>query len=513
MTNAVDAPGDPAVSISAASEVEAPRPSPLRNTALLSLAALGAKGCGFLLFLVALPYLGPDGYGSYNVVLAFVGLFAVLTDPGLTTLVVRDVSADRSLLPRYASHLLTLRLVLAVAVAAVCIGVSFVPGLLQGAYVQKGVLIWALALIPIALTGVATTLFQAVERLTVVSILTAVAAASTALLGIVALLLGADPVMLLVVAAVANTGVAVAALLLARRVVVLRPRIEAATQFALLRTAAPFAALTLLNVLYSRADTVLVDHFRGAVAAAFYGVAYRLVDTLLVVVVAPFNAAALPAFSRIAVRSRADLQTTVLSGLRISVAIGAPLAVAATAYAREALLFVSRSKDYDYTGATAALQWLAWSFPCFTVLAILYNALYAVDRGRALTTIFGVTLVFNVGLNLIFIPLYSFNAAAALTTFSELLNVLLAGLFVARYVVDPLQAWPALLKVAGASTVMAGLLWTLRLAGPVVGSPFVALPLAGLAYLAALRLLQTFGPRERAVLARLPLVGRWARWL
>lgn len=511
MTAAVDAPADPAVSTDETSAAETGRPSPLRNSTLLSLAALGAKACGFLLFLVALPHLGKVGFGSYNVVLAFVGLFAVLTDPGLTTLVVRDASANRSLLPQYASHLLTLRLALAVAVAAVCIGVSFVPGLLQGPYLQKGVLIWAFALIPMALTGVATTLFQAVERLTVVSILTAVAAASTALLGITALLLGADPVMLLVVSAAANTGVAVAALLLVRRIVVLRPRLDAATQFALLRTAAPFAALTLLNVLYSRADTVLVDHFKGTDAAGLYGVAYRLVDTLLVVVIAPFNAAALPAFSRIAARSRADLQTTVLSGLRISVAVGAPLAVAATAYARDALLFAGRSKDF--TDATAALQWLAWSFPCFTVLAIFYNALYAVDRGKALVTIFGVTLLFNVSLNLVFIPLYSFNAAAALTTLSELLNVLLAGLFVARHVVNPLRAWLALLKVVGGAAVMAVVLWALRLIGPVAGSPFVALPLASVSYLAALRLLRTFGPRERAALRRLPVLGRWARWL
>jgi len=510
MTTAVDVPGDPALSLGDALEADAPPPSPLRNTALLSLAALGAKGFGFVLLLVALPHLGKEGFGSYNTALAFVGLFAVLTDPGLTTLVVRDVSADRALLSRYASHLLTLRTVLSVVVAAACIAVAAATGLLQGRYLGQGIVIWALALIPIALTGVATTLFQAVERLAIVSILTAVAAASTASLGIIALLRGADPVMLLVVAAAANTSVAVAALLLVRRIVVLKPRLEA-TQLALLRTAAPFATLTLLNVLYSRADAVLVYHFSGPGAAGLYGVAYRLVDTLLVVVIAPFNAAALPAFSRIAARSRADLAATVLSGLRISMAIGVPVAVAVTAYAHDALLFVGRSNDY--TGATGALQWLAWSFPLFTVLAILYNALYAVDRGRMLVAIFGVTLVFNVGLNIIFIPRYSFNAAAALTTFSELLNVLLAGLFVARHVVDPLRAWPALLKVAAAAAVMAAVLWALRLASPLVGSPVVALPLAALAYLTVLRLTKTFGLRERAVLARLPLVGRWARWL
>ena len=58
-----------------------------------------------------------------------------------------------------------------------------------------------------------------------------------------------------------------------------------------------------------------------------------------------------------------------------------------------------------------------------------------------MAAIFAVTLVFNVGLNLLLIPRYSYFASAALTTASEALNVAMAGWAVRRHV-GPLAAWP-----------------------------------------------------------------------
>jgi O-antigen/teichoic acid export membrane protein len=182
-----------------------------------------------------------------------------------------------------------------------------------------------------------------------------------------------------------------------------------------------------------------------------------------------------------------------------------PVAVAATVYAREILRIVGGRPEY--LAAVPALEWLAWSFPCFTVLAILYNALYAARRAGDVAAILGVTLVFNVGLNLLLIPRYSFFASAALTTASEALNVALAICAVRRHV-GPLAAWPVAARVALAALAMALVTWALRPLGPAAG-----LPAGVLTYLAAIRLLRTLGAPERAILARVPLAGRYARWL
>ncbi len=485
-------------------------PRPLQNTAWLALASLAAKGCGFLLLLVATRKLGKDGFGDYNTALAFVALFAVTTDLGLSTLAVRDVAQDHTQLTRYVGNLLVLRLVLSLAAAAVCIGLVLTPGVARGDdTVRLGTVIWALGMVPIAMVGTVGVVFQSLERLATLSALTAATAALTSLLGCAILLFGGTAIPLLVTAMAVNVVMAVVALVLAARVTPLHPRADLSWWPSLLRTALPFAVLTLLNVLYSRADAVLVFQIKGKDAAGLYGLTYRLVDTLLVVAISPFNAAALPAFNRIAARSADDLRRLVLSGLRITLVVGVPVAVAVTAYAPTILTVVSGG---DYLAAVPALRWLAWSFPCFTVLAILYNAIYAAHRAGAMAVIFGLTLVFNVALNLILIPRYGYFASAALTTASEALNVALAGWVVARHVVNPLAVWPAVAKTAVAAAAMGAVLWLLMPLGPVAGL-VVGLPAGGIVYLAAVRALRIFDAPERAILSRLPLAGRYARWL
>ena len=72
----------------------------------------------------------------------------------------------------------------------------------------------------------------------------------------------------------------------------------------------------------------------------------------------------------------------------------------------------------------------------------------------------------------------------------------------------PLAVWPTAARVAVAALAMALVTWALRPLGLVAG-----LPAGALTYLATIRLLQTLGAPERAILARVPLAGRYARWL
>lgn len=477
-------------------------PRPLHNAALLSASSLAAKGCGFVQLFVAARVLGTGGLGDYSAVMGYAGLFGVATDLGLSTLAVRNAAQDRAHLPRYLGNVLALRLLLSLAAAAACIALSL--ALPYDSTARAGIVLWALALVPIAVTGTAGIAFQSVERMAPFSALTAATAALTAALGVAVLLLGGRVVALVAVAAGVNAAAALAALVLARGVTAVRPRLELRWWPWLLRAALPFSVLVLLNVLYSNADGLLVYFMKGKGDAGLYGVAYRLVITLLTVTISPFNAAALPAFTRVAAGSREALQRLVDAGVRIMLAVGMPVAVAASVYAREVILVAGGP---NYVSAAPAVVWLAWSFPCFTVLAILYNALYAVQRARDVAVTFGVTLVFNVGLNLLLIPHYSYFGSAALTTASEALNVALAA-WALRRQLGPIAAWRAALPTAAAGLAMGLVMWTLRPLTPLVG-----IPAGTLVYLTALRLLRVLGEPERAILSRAPLVGRYARWL
>src|SRR5437870_11012237 len=144
-----------------AAEQPARRMRPASNAVYLTGANLGAKAFSFVFVLYATRALGPALFGNYTTVLAFVGLFGVLADLGLSTLAVRDVAQDRALAVRYVSNLLALRVLFSAVAIVLIVGLAQVyvaPSLRNAVYV------YALALVPLSVSNSLQVVFQFSER-------------------------------------------------------------------------------------------------------------------------------------------------------------------------------------------------------------------------------------------------------------------------------------------------------------------------------------------------------------
>lgn len=69
--------------------------------------------------------------------------------------------------------------------------------------------------------------------------------------------------------------------------------------------------------------------------------------------------------------------------------------------------------------AIDALQFLIWTFPFASVNYVLSTALTATDNQKALAWMLGVAAVFNIALNGVLIPVYSFYGACAATLLAQ----------------------------------------------------------------------------------------------
>jgi O-antigen/teichoic acid export membrane protein len=484
------------------------RARPARNAVYLTGANLGAKAFSFVFVLYATRALGPALFGNYTTVLAFVGLFGVLTDLGLSTLAVRDVAQDRALAVRYVSNLLALRVLFSVVAVVLSVGLAQVyvaPSLRHAVYV------YALALVPLAISNSLQLVFQFSERMAYSAVLNVAAAAATAALSILALSTGHHVLALTVVfTAVTAASTATMAWLVYTRFLPRRLELEPVWWPKLLRAALPFVLLTLLNILYSRADMQILyvlsgcGHRFGNTGCApvgQYGAAYRVLDILVLIFVGSVNATTLPAFNRVVTESREALTRLVRSSSTLMLAFGVPVALFGTFYAREALQVLG---GRSYLAAAPALAILVWAFPCFLVVSMFYNALYAVHRQGVVTAAFAVTLVFNVALNVVLIPRFSYLASAALTVASELVNGLIVVVALRRSI-GSLRLGTAAAKITAVAGGVAAVLWALRGFGIVVG-----LPVGVVLVLLGLRLMRLIGTTEREILEGMPLIGRYA---
>ena len=124
--------------------------------------------------------------------------------------------------------------------------------------------------------------------------------------------------------------------------------------------------------------------------------------------------------SRLAHQDSDTMARTYVLSLKLLVVLALLIAVPTTALAPYMIALLGGS-EYLPHGAIA-LQIMIWSIPFGWVNSITNYALIAVNQQRALTRAFIIGLIFNVVANLIFVPLYSYQAAAVVTILSEIVE-------------------------------------------------------------------------------------------
>jgi O-antigen/teichoic acid export membrane protein len=151
-----------------------------------------------------------------------------------------------------------------------------------------------------------------------------------------------------------------------------------------------------------------------------------------------------------------------------------------------------------------SLQIMMWSIPIGWINSLTQYALIAVDLQRRITTAFIIAVTVNITANLIFIPQYSYKAAAIVTIFSELVLLIPFGLLLQTALGR--LAW---LDMIWRPAVAGGAMLAVMLAGREI-SPVLAFMVAGPVYAGVLLALRPLNAEERAMLTPL-LPGRFRR--
>ena len=449
-------------------------------------------------------YLSQNAIGSYEVagilVVQYLGTFA---DWGLTVLATRDIARDPAAAPRLFRTTLGLRWHLALlATLGAMVFVALYNGLATFGIINVGfdrtqimlIVVLMVTLLPAAFSAAVTALFQGTERLEIPAVINLLTNSVSALVRVGALVLGFG---ILGVAGGALFGACVGALLyglaLRRGFSGLKLRGDALPHRPLLLEGWPLLLNALLIGVFFRFDTFIITAYHGAAALAIYNVAYKFINLTQIIPPIVINAI-FPLLSRRAADDRAGMARAYVGTLRLLLLVALPLAVGTTILATP--LAGNLANASYLPGSAWALAITIWYLPFSFINGLTQYLVIALGKQRAITLAFMGTAVFNIGLNILLVPRYSFIAAAVITVASEL--VLFWPL---RRVV--LQAGiaanlPALLgRPALAAAAMGGAMWLMYQLHFVL-AVLVALPV----YVGVLWLLGGIGEPERALLRK-----------
>ncbi len=382
-------------------------------TSLLS-AEIATRAFSLGAAVIVLRALVPGAFGALAYALALAGVIGVAVDLGLSSLVIRDVSAR----PEHAGALLggvlrTQGLAGAVVVggAATLAFAGLIPGPAGAGPVALalGVMVASTAsrAFEATLTGRGRAPMVAVARL----------ARGIALLGATALAAVAGPginAFLLAAIAAELTGAAAAGLLCLRAT---RPLFAGPARERLrplLVRALPFALLAGFNLVYARVDLVMLGLLSNKAAVANYGVASRVLETA-VILPAYFGSAFLATVAHGAL-SRARTAVRTARAIRYILVACVPLAFG-LAIAGEPLVRLIAGRAYTPAGTVLALL-----SPILVLVAsygVLSNLQIAIDRTATLVKINLAGVAAKVALNLFAIPAYGARGAAVTAVVAE----------------------------------------------------------------------------------------------
>ncbi len=408
-----------------------------KNTSSLFSAHLIGRLGSLVITIWLMPrYFTESELGGYFVAIALTNLIAILTELGIQNPLIREMTLHPQLTRHYLGNALIVRVILSI----VAYGIMIISGIwLYPSIIVKMIVFLGLAEIANSLAQLYRCVFRAHEEMKYEALTVIAERGAFLVIGGGAILRGYGLVPVCQVMLAAGCINLILSVGLTRlRFTPLRFQPSRETVKVLMQQALPFAVGNLFNLLYFRADAIMLSKLssEGVDANTWYGLAYTIVNAFTILPGAFMMGAMFPVLSRAWEREKGRFPGAYTFGMRWMVLSGLPLAVGLSLLSPEitAVLFPTYTPSEVGKIATA-LQWLSWAGGLIFVTTAVQAVLRATDKRRAFSVLMGATALLNICLNIYLIPRYSHVGAAKAMVMSEAFLLIFGIGYISRNII------------------------------------------------------------------------------
>jgi O-antigen/teichoic acid export membrane protein len=376
-----------------------------KNTIFL----FGSKILGFAGFfyfmIVAANYLGKEDFGRLSTAISYAAIFLVLSDLGLSVLIVREIGRNRNNLGKYYSNGSLLKIILAVITIVVALLVLPVCGYdLDTTRIIPFILLAALALSYVQfLAG----LFRGIQHMEYEAVMFVIEKVIILVVGLAWLSSGGGLIGVAVVFVIARVFSTLYGLLSLRiRTHSLRLHLDPPFARKLIAHAYPFAPFAFLATAYVQIDIFVLTLIRQDEVGLFRA-AIQLV-TVWSMIGESYSGALLPVLSRAFLECPGNLKGICQRGLRYMTLAGLPISLGIFALARE---IVTVYKE-EFHQTWVALTISTWTILLCLLAGIPATLLTAINRQSQRSYVVAVACALSIALNVLLINLYGYVGCA-----------------------------------------------------------------------------------------------------
>jgi len=398
-----------------------------RNTSIIIVGDIVFRLISLVVTIYLARYLGTAGFGKYNFVFAYLAFFNILTDLGLQTILVREMSRDPSITPKLIGNAYIIRLIL--TVTAIISSIVVISLMSYPADTTTYVYIASLTLLFVSFSDFYRTIFEANLRmeynitaklvfkfLSAVLILWIIFAKGTLLHIMIALVLSE------MVKTLLNYS-------FSRKFVTPQFKIDFGLWKYLIKECLPLALSSIIIIIYSRIDVIMLSIMKGDVPVGLYSAAYKLSDPFLLIPSA-LGVSLFPIMSKSFRNSREELIRIYELSFKYILIIMLPIAIITTLLADRIILLIYGDA---FEGSATALQILIWALIFTSLNSILSHLLVSMGEQKLSTVSHTLCAVVNVVLNFFLIPVLSYNGASIATVATSAVFFISSFYFVSKH--------------------------------------------------------------------------------
>lgn len=398
------------------------------NTIIQIISKVISTVLGLMAVAIMTRYLGQFGFGQYTTIMTFLSFFAIAADLGLTLVTSQmlsrpDIDQEKAIGNLFSLRFLTALLFLGVAPLAV----FFFPYDLT---IKIGVVITTFSFFFAALNQIFVGLFQkklhmekvalaeVVSRIFLVFGVWLAASLNYKLFGMMA-------------ATVAASAVSFAIhYWYSRSYAKVRFMVDRDIWRHIIRMSWPIAITIIFNMIYMKADTLILSLVKTQEEVGIYGAAYKVIDVLVTI---PFMFAGiiLPILTSDWLVANKEKFNKVMQRSFDAMAIVAIPLIVGTQFVASGLMTLVAGKEFGISGQV--LQILIIAASIIFIGCIFAHAVIAVNKQKQIIWAYVFTSLTSLAGYLIFIPKFSFYGAAWMTVYSELAIAVASYLLVRKY--------------------------------------------------------------------------------
>lgn len=400
-----------------------------KNTGVLFIAQIINYGLAFFYTIYMARFLGAEGFGILSFAISFTTILGIVADLGLSVLAVREISRDKSISAQYTGNFLVIKLFLSfftIVLIAVLINILNYPS-----QTIEVVYLMAFWVIFTSFTQFFYSVFQAHEKMEYQALGT--------ILYSVMLLFGTFygiynnySIQWFAIIYLISSLVVLISTLLIYLVKFPWPRMEINWDFwkAQMILALPLTIASVFHTIANRIDTVLLSLLQDNTVVGWYSASYKILEVLLFIPIV-YNAAMYPVISKFYISSKQSLQQVYVKSIKYLIILGLPIAAGITILSNEIILTLFQS---GYAQSVVALQILIWTIPFLLLTSIFNIILISMNKQVLQIKITFIYMIFNIGVNLVVIPLFSYLGAAFVTVLTELLAFIILFYYLSKFI-------------------------------------------------------------------------------